>query len=315
MSEGCFAYLQPDGSWGWSNAGLITDGGKSLLVDTLFDERLTADMLKIMHDAVGVRPNDIQTLVNTHANGDHTFGNHLVRHADIIASRASAEEMSEFTSDDFARLMAAAPGMGDAGAYLIEAFAKFDIAGVTHVGPTRTFSGRLDLKVGDKLVHLIEVGPAHTAGDVLVHSPQDRAVFTGDILFIEGTPIMWAGPTSNWVRACNYITELDVDTIVPGHGPLTTKAGVGRVRDYLQFVEREANLRLDEGMSFEHAAYDIALGDFGDWLDPERILINVYAIHRERLGHAGDGMPREDIVMLMGLMHRYKQGKGPQSNA
>ena len=94
LGHGCFAYLQPDGSWGWSNAGLITQGEDSLLVDTLFDLKLTGEMLKVMRDAVPQASN-IGTLVNTHANGDHTFGNQLVEDAVIIASAAGASEMAE----------------------------------------------------------------------------------------------------------------------------------------------------------------------------------------------------------------------------
>jgi cyclase len=41
--------------------------------------------------------------------------------------------------------------------------------------------------------------PAHTRGDVIVHVPEARTVFTGDILFVGGTPIVWAGPLSNWI--------------------------------------------------------------------------------------------------------------------
>ena len=52
VGNGCHAYLQPDGGWGWSNAGLIVDGDKSLLVDTLFDLKLTREMLATMRDAV-----------------------------------------------------------------------------------------------------------------------------------------------------------------------------------------------------------------------------------------------------------------------
>ena len=51
---GLYAYLQPDGGWGWSNAGLITDGEESLLVDTLFDASLTREMLGVMVDAAGI---------------------------------------------------------------------------------------------------------------------------------------------------------------------------------------------------------------------------------------------------------------------
>ena len=230
LGNGVFAYLQPDGSWGWSNAGLIADGDQTLLIDTLFDTNLTADMLAAMRDAVPAAAR-IDRLVNTHANGDHCWGNELVEGAEIIASKSSAEEMEEVPAEMLNQMMQAAPGMraqgmGDLGDYLLRIFGPFDFAGIKPTLPTRTFERELSLTVGDKTVDLIEVGPAHTRGDVLVHVPSDRTVFTGDILFIEGHPIMWAGPVANWIEACERIMAMDVETIVPGHGPITDKAGV-----------------------------------------------------------------------------------------
>src|SRR3974390_2234705 len=92
VADGVWAYLQPDGGWGWSNAGLIVDGDQSLLVDTLFDMKLTREMLSAISDATGLTGSDIGTLVNTHANGDHTYGNACCSNAEIIASAASAAE-------------------------------------------------------------------------------------------------------------------------------------------------------------------------------------------------------------------------------
>ena len=69
LGNGIYAYLQPDGSWGWSNAGLVTDSGEALLVDTLFDLNLTAEMLAEMRRATPAAAR-IETVVNTHANGD-----------------------------------------------------------------------------------------------------------------------------------------------------------------------------------------------------------------------------------------------------
>src|SRR5450432_2117597 len=74
LGGGAFAWLQPDGGWGWSNAGFVRDGEASLLVDTLFDARLTGAMLAAIDDAAGIAAEDIDILINTHANGDHTFG-------------------------------------------------------------------------------------------------------------------------------------------------------------------------------------------------------------------------------------------------
>ncbi|MCP3936817.1 MAG: MBL fold metallo-hydrolase [Actinomycetia bacterium] len=298
VGDGCFAYLQPDGGWGWSNAGLLTSGGESLLVDTLFDLHLTRQMLDEMSRVTNSAP--ITNLVNTHANGDHCYGNELVVGADIIASNACAQEMSHTPPEMLAQMMAAAPTMGPLGEYLIECFGDFDFEGITPTPPTVTFDQRLDIEVGDTSVHLYEVGPAHTQGDVIAHVPEAGVVYTGDILFIEGTPLMWAGPISNWIAACDLIIDLGASAIVPGHGPLTDADGVGRVKDYLTFVDRETRDRYEAGMTVDEAAADISLGQFADWIDSERVAINVDTIYRE-LDPTRDST---DIVTLFTMMSK-----------
>jgi len=305
IGNGLYAWLQPDGGWGWSNAGLIRDGEASLLVDTLFDMTLTRDMLSAMEDATGIGAGKIATIVNTHANGDHCHGNGCCPQAEIIASEASAREMAEVPPATLAMFKAAGAKLGPAGTYFADVFAPFDFENVEERAPTKTFSGAMDMKVGDKAVRLIEVGPAHTGGDVLVHVPGDKAVFTGDILFIGGTPLMWAGPVANWIRACETIIAMDVDVIVPGHGPVTDKAGVRRVADYLAYVDREARKRFDAGLPVREAALDIALGDFSSWGDGERIAVNVDTLYRE---YRGDGRVTP-VIELFALMAQVRDAR------
>jgi len=307
IGNGQYAYIQPDGSWGWSNAGLVVDGEESLLVDTLFDEKLTGEMLSIMKDATGIGGSDITTLVNTHANGDHTYGNGLVTKAEIIASKASAEEMDETPPEVMAEFQRAAPQLGELGEFFMDIFGAFDVADVKMRYPTRTFDGKLDLKVGDKDVHLMEVGPAHTAGDVLAYVPQDKVIYTGDILFIEGTPLMWAGPVENWIKACDLIMEMDLDAIVPGHGPITDKAGVKKMQDYLKFVDREARKRYEAGMSIEDAAFDIDLGEYAGWSDAERLGPNVATLYRGYGAKDADLEITDLFTLMMKLRNRQRQ--------
>jgi glyoxylase-like metal-dependent hydrolase (beta-lactamase superfamily II) len=240
----------------------------------------------------------IDTLVNTHANGDHCHGNELVVGAEIIASAATAAEMGELPPEAMAALVAGAAAMGPVGEYFLHCFGQFTFDGITYTPPTRTFTGELSLHVGDKPVQMIDVGPAHTRGDVLVHSPRDRAVFTGDILFIDSTPIVWEGPVSNWIAACRRIEAMDVDHIVPGHGPLTDKRGVARVREYLEFVSAEARVRFDAGMSAADAARDIELGAYADWGESERLAVNVDTLYREFSAQ----QVRTDVFALFGQM-------------
>jgi cyclase len=293
LGNGCFAWLLPNGSWGWSNAGLVTDSGEALLIDTLFDLKLTAEMLAAMRDAVP--RTRIGTVVNTHANGDHCYGNPLVSDAEIIASKASAEQMAhDIQPAQFASLLHSAPGLGALGRYFLQCFGAFDFAGIEPALPSRTFSGALTLHVGSKRVELLEVGPAHTAGDVLVHVPDERTVFTGDILFVDGTPIIWAGPVERWIDACTRILAMDVETVVPGHGPITDKRGVSAVKSYLEYVRAETRKRFDAGMSACDAARDISLGDFAGWLDAERIAVNVHTLYR----HWNPAAQTADVMTL-----------------
>ena len=222
----------------------------------------------------------------------------LVGDAVIVASKASAEEMAEVSASMMAQLLENADSLGETGAFFRRCFGAFDFDGITPTHPTRTFEGALDVTVGDKAVELKQVGPAHTEGDILVHVPADRTVFTGDILFIDGTPIMWEGPVANWIRACETIEALDVDVVVPGHGPITDRSGARAVREYLAFVRDEAHRRYEAGMSVAEAAKDIALGRFASWTDTERIAVNVDRLYKE---FAGDDTPSDIMTLFTGM--------------
>ncbi len=300
LGDGCFAWLQPDGSWGWSNAGLVTADGESLLVDTLFDLRLTREMLDAMKTATPAAAR-IDVLVNTHANGDHCFGNELVSGAEILASRACAEEMAAVPPHLLASLVANAGELGAGGAFLRRIFAPFEFGDITLTPPTQTFDGRLTRSIGGKRVELIEVGPAHTRGDVLVHLPAERVVFTGDILFVDGHPILWEGPIGNWIRACDEILAMRPDVIVPGHGPLTDAAGVRRLREYLVYIQGEARRCFDAGLSVRDACREISLADYDSWGDAERIAVNVHTLYREFSGERTPPNPVELFTLMAEL--------------
>jgi cyclase len=303
IGNGNHAWLLPDGTWGWSNAGLITDSGESLLVDTLFDLKLTREMLHAMRNAVPAAQ-EIDKVVNTHANGDHYFGNQLVADSEIIVSKACADEMVEHPPQMLIDRFRNYKELGDGGEFLMQKMGRvFDFRGIVYTPPTRTFSGHTTLKVGNKTVELYEVGPAHTKGDVLCYVPGDKVVFTGDILFNGGHPIIWAGPVDNWIRACDLTLSWDVDVVVPGHGPIADKSAVRGLKEYLVYVKTEARQRYDAGMTLEQAVDDISLKAFGSWTDAERIYVTVNNMFQD---WSGDKTP-PDTVRLFGLMAHYEE--------
>src|SRR5579871_2127121 len=282
FGNGSYAYLQPDGGWGLSNAGLIVDGGESLLVDTLFDLRLTAAMLAQMRAAVPAA-GAIDTLVNTHANGDHTFGNQLVAGARIVASSRTAEEMLEVPPARLAAIQHSVErtGMSE---FFRRHFASFELDGIEPRLPGETFSGELELTVGGRSVRLIEVGPAHTRGDTVVYVPEQRVVYTGDILFNGGHPVVWAGPVSSWIAACDRILALDAQIVVPGHGAVAGRSAIHEQRAYFVYLLEAVTQRFEAGMDHVRAAREIARERYWDWGETERVVVNVHGIYRELRG-------------------------------
>lgn len=303
VGNGVYAYVQPNTptSWGWSNAGLITSGRTSLLVDTLYTLAQTREMLDAMRAATPAA-GAIDVLVNSHADPDHTFGNQLVGGAQIIATRNAAQDMQvNLTPDQVRGIMANTDELGIAGQFFARLCAPFDFSGIELVLPTETFTGRKTVQVGEKTVELIDLGPAHTRGDLIVFVPEDRVVFVGDLLFNGSHAVMWSGPVSNWTRACDLILDLEVDVVVAGHGPLSDKAGLREFRDYLQYVEGEATAMHEHGLSVEQAARRIDLSAYAHWLDRERIVLAIDTIYMGLEGKTD----APDYLRLFGEMAQY----------
>jgi glyoxylase-like metal-dependent hydrolase (beta-lactamase superfamily II) len=312
VANGVFAWEQPDGGWGLSNSGLVIQAGASLLVDTLFDKRSTERMLAEMRRKVAAA-RAVECVVNTHANGDHCWGNELVEGARIVASSACAAEMAELPPAKMATLMALSRGVAKLGGvgrglgrtlskvglskaggffeaawYLVEAFGSFDFRGTRLVLPNETFEGELSLEVNGRRVELIEVGPAHTQGDTIAWVPDVRVVFTGDVIFNQTHPLVWAGPVGSWLRACERILALDPVVVVPGHGPITDARCVREMADYFARLTQEARRRYDAGVGAQEAARQIA-PDFADGrTEAERLAVNVAALYREFSGSPGE---------------------------
>jgi len=309
VGENVHAWLQPNGAWGESNAGLVVGDGASLLVDTLWDLPLTRAMLDAMAPLVAAAP--IRTLVNTHGDGDHWWGNELVGAGEIIATDAAAtHEMQAVTPGSMVALgrLGAALRFTASGRFLRGMAAPYEHGPeITLTPPTRTFSGRLELEVGGREIVLIEVGPAHTQGDLIVHVPDADVVFAADVAFIGSTPVMWAGPVENWLNALDTIAKLEPKTIVPGHGPVTDVAGLQPLRDYWRHLESAAR----RGRSPKEIVLAPEYAPFADWDCPERAVINVRTL--QRTGAEPKGPAVVKILAEVGRLAAELPGRSPKA--
>ena len=300
VGPGCYAYLQPPGSWGWSNTGLVVSGGEALLVDTAW----TLDLTRRMLDTIAQTLPDIviTTVVNTHPNGDHCWGNQLLAGTRIIASAATAHGMPAEIGPQAMTAMQLATGADTPlGRYMRRYFTEFDFTGISLVQPTDTFTDRTSHSVGGRTVELVRVGPAHTDGDTIVDVPEAGVLYAGDILFVGDHPVMWSGPIEGWITACDDIIHSGASVIVPGHGPVTDPAGVAVFRGYLQRVAEAAEHSFAQGMSYVEAAERVAAAEAHlGWGHPERLAVTLGGIYRQ-LGVA-DPPQRLDLIEAMAAL-------------
>ena len=148
-------------------------------------------------------------------------------------------------------------------------------------------------------MRLLAVGPAHTAGDVLVHLPEDDVVFAGDVIFRGCTPLGWEGTFASWIAALERILALAPAVIVPGHGPLCGPEGAQELIDYFRYVHGEARRCFERGLSLEDAAAAIELGPYGRWNQPERLVFNLARAYREFEGASPDeSLPATELLDL-----------------
>jgi cyclase len=300
LAPGLKAYLQPSGTWGRSNAGLISDGGESLLIDTLFDVELTGEMLDAMRPTTAEAP--IGTVLLTHGDGDHWWGTELLPDARIYATSEAIEEMRAMPPATVVAMIAGdlPPNLRE---FVDRAFGPYRFEGISPRVADEAVDGPRTFPVGGLAAEFVPVGPAHTAGDAIVHVREQGVVYAGDVLFVDNTPITWSGPPTSWIAAADRLLELDAGTYVPGHGPVTDADGVRWVREYWEFVLEASRERLGRGMTAQEAAFDIDLGSYASVQDADRIVVNVDRAYAELdPSHA----PR-DRIELLGVMNAYRQ--------
>ena len=307
VGDRVWAWLLPDGGFGWSNAGLVAGDGASLLVDTLFDLPLTREMLDAMRPITDGAP--ITDALITHSNGDHTHGNQLLGPGvRIIAAADTAEEIShDLTADRLVTIQVADLGPV-ATPFVRDRFGHFDFRGIHIRNADQTFDRELSIEVGGRRVDLLNLGPAHTAADSVVHVPDAGVLFGGDLLFIGCTPIVWGGPIANWIAACDTMIALDAPTVVPGHGPVTDPDGIRAVRDYFVYITEQTDALHAKGLSFAEAVDAVDLGDYASWLDCERVVVNMY----QRYCELDPETPSQELLGLVVMQAEWlaKRQKG-----
>jgi glyoxylase-like metal-dependent hydrolase (beta-lactamase superfamily II) len=288
VSNHCFAVINEKNRVCDANSGLINSGG-GVVIDTQSDLAHARQMIALFSTVWPAMP---ERVINTHEDADHVWGNQLFAGAEIIAHRSVPERMKQVAEPNESQkllhgvgrfltrliLKTLHPGLAAAGQQLLEDY-NFD--GIELALPTTVFDARYELNLDGKEVHLIYVGPCHQVGDTIIHAPEDRVVFAGDVLFRQCTPMGWTGSYAKWFECLDLLIALEPEVIVPGHGPPCGIEGAMEMKAYLQYVRDESRTCFDAGLTSLEAAKRIELGPYGEWRAPARLYMNVERAYRE----------------------------------
>jgi cyclase len=290
VSDGVFAYVQPDGTWWINNTGFLAGPQGVISIDTCATERRTRAYAAAI---AAVTPAPVRAVINTHHHGDHTFGNALFPTAAIVAhERARAEAIAFGPARD------------------LPFWHNPDWGNLPLEPPFLTFTDEIAVHSGDLRVVVRHVGtPAHTTNDVLVWIPDRSVLFCGDLVFHGGTPFLLMGSVAGAVDVLeNVVRPLAARTVVPGHGPVFEGDGpVQATLDYLRFVLDLAARGREAGVPPLQAARDTGLGRFAGWPDAERIVGNLHRAYAE-LGGLPRGAPI-DVPAALADMVAYNGGE------
>lgn len=268
LADGVFAYVQAGGGLCVSNAGLIVGPQGCVVIDALFAPSQTR---ALREEIARVTDKPVRLLINTHHHIDHTLGNALFPEAQVVSHANARREQQRVGTSVFERLRPLVPDL------------VAEAEGIEPRLPDLTFEGELVLHLDGRTVRLLHLGTGHTIGDTLVLLPEEQLLFAGDVAFHKVTPLAFEGHIGRWLEVCDRVDGLEIETIVPGHGPVGGKADMSEMRGYLHSIREQARAAFDAGRS-EEGARGIDLGEYASWAEPERLALNVQRLYQEFRG-------------------------------
>jgi len=286
LAEGVYATIGIPGRAAMSNAGIIDLGGKTLVFDTFMCPYAAIELLKASRELTGRFP---ELVVNSHGHSDHWGGNQIFASDGTILSTAQTRERMQEAMDDWMNDVIAKPQL------LIDDIAELEkriaatgegplrqnlehtlgsrkyfleaLPGFRPTLPTETFAGTREF-IGSKrtaMVHTVE--NCHTKSDAYLVLPADRIAFMGDLGFFQSHPFLLDSDPENWRSTLESLARMEVDSCVPGHGPVGGTEDLLTLGQYITTLSSEVRRMVQQGKSEDEIAAMPVPPPFDAWVD------------------------------------------------
>ena len=306
LADGVYAALASPGGQAFSNGGIVDLGDQTLVFDAFETPAAAADLRSAAEQLIG-RP--VSYLIISHCHADHWGGNQsFAPETSIITTHAIRKEMPEAIgwlvelkenpselekaiqetrehleteTDEQQRTSLEASIRRMTGWQ--EGLPSLELR-----YPDQTFSGRLVFHGTRRTAELLEVAPGHTASDAYLLLPADRILFMGDLGFLRSQPFMVYCDPQAWISELEQMVQFDVETYVPGHGPLGTKADIELQREFITRLEELVAQAVSDGLTPEETLEKTLPAPFDDWIraSAARWEANVWSSHERLSGES-----------------------------
>ena len=220
-----------------ANVAFIVTGEGVILIDT---PMLPTEARHWRSVIAATTDEEIIYIINTDHHRAHVIGNQHFPTATVIAHEHAWKEMKSYGDSFRTRLINMYRDR------IPEAVAEWKES-LEIIKPEITFTSRTMLFKGDKEIHLIPLG-GHTPATTVVYFPQEKLLFTGDLVVTNRPPFLSQGNTKQWLQALTYLRKLRYDILIPGHGELTGKEATENMSNYLRLVRRRVRSAYRAGL-------------------------------------------------------------------
>jgi len=245
---------------------LVTEEGV-LLIDTLTHPRAGRDLLDRIRK---VTDKPIKWVINSHFHGDHQMGNAVFKAAGatFVAQMETARIMQHVHPKEMARRIEGFKSRG------------YDPDEVKLVLPDVTFDSEMTIRLGGRDVRLFYLGPGQQAGDTFIQFPHARALFTPGAFAKHSMPNMAFTPSiESWLKLLDQVAAMDVDTILPAHGDVATRADVKELAAMLADEYATVKDAVNRGVSLDQAVRTLTFPQYKDWRNYRRLDGEIKALY------------------------------------